>query len=200
MSPHRQQARVFLPEFGGIPAVVDFGTDRASAFLMARPIRALTNSVGQVVTIEVTTPRGLLHFDARISGVPQGEELELEVLGNSQVIQRREFVRVDAIVDVTITPIPRDGMKIEGSTLNLSGSGAIVSKVGKLNAGDGIDIAMRLGPRGPAIVAGGRVVREFEHGVRAVHFEHLLETDRDQIVRFVFERQRLELQQMRRRS
>ena len=44
----------------------------------------------------------------------------------------------------------------------------------------------------------GRVVRECDEHLRAVHFEHVQQADRERIVHYVFERQRLELQRSRR--
>jgi c-di-GMP-binding flagellar brake protein YcgR len=200
MSRRRQHARVYLPEFGGIPAIVDIEADHASALLLARPIRALTNAIGEPVTVELTTERGLLHFDARIAGAADGEELVLDELGNSQIIQRRKYTRVDAVLEVNVTPLRHEGDPLNGSTLNISGSGAVVSRLGALKAGDGLEIALQLQPGSAAIVAEGRVVRAFGagDGLRAVHFEQLLDADREQIVRFVFDRQRGELERMRR--
>ena len=193
-----QRGSIAVPELGSIPALVEIGaTSHATAVLLVHPLRALDDVVGTHVGIDVTTNRGLLHVDARVAGVRDGEVLDLEVDGDREVIQRREYARVDAVLEVAVAPAGRAD-KRAAVAVNISGSGAVVSCLDGLEPGEPVDLWLQLTPAEPPIQISGRIVRETEQHLRAVHFEHLATADRERIVHYVFERQRLELQRMRR--
>ena len=189
MSPRAQRGSVEVPEVGSLPALVEVEAGHGTAVLLVRPLHSLDAVVGTNVGIDITTDRGLLHFDARVADYRDGEVLELDV-GVREVIQRREYARVDAVLEVTVAP------GIRAVAVNISGSGAVVSRLDGLAAGDAVDLLLQLAPHEPPIVIGGRVVRECDNELRAVHFERVSQADRERIVHFVFQRQRLELQRM----
>lgn len=191
MSRRAQRGSVELPAIGSLPALVELDAGHATAVLLVRPLRALDDVVGTHVGIDITTARGLLHVDATVAHVRDGEVLDLDV-GPLQVIQRREYARVDAILEVTVPP------GLRAIAVNISGSGAVVSRLEGLALGDHVDLALRLAPHEPPIVISGRIARECDEQLRAVHFEHVSTADRERIVHFVFERQRIELQRSRR--
>lgn len=191
MTPGRgQHAKLTLAEIGTFPAVVDMSPGRATAMLLARPLHPLEGKVGAEVGIDITTKRGLLHIDAELVEVPNGEVLELG-LGEEQLIQRRSFARVDAFLEVVATPAAT-GAGIPAAVVNISACGAVVSRLSQLDAGDEVRLSLQLAPYEPPVEIVGRVVREFDDEFRAVHFEEILEADRERIIRFVFDRQRLE--------
>jgi hypothetical protein len=181
-----------VPKVGTLPALVEL--DAGQATLLVRTVHALDDVVGTQVAIDVTTSRGLLHCEARVAGVRDGEVLDLEIGARREVIQRREFARVDAVLQVTVAS------GITAAALNISGSGLLLSAREGLAPGDAIDLTLWLAPHEPPIAIKGRVVRraEKDRQVWAVHFEHVHEANRERIVRFVFERQRVELQRSKR--
>ena len=187
-----QHAKVTLAPHGTFPALVDVNAGHATAMLLARPLRPLTGTVGTEVGIDIATRRGLVHIDAQIVDVPGGEVLELGLKGPQQLIQRRGFARVDAFLEVVVTPIPASD-PIAAAVVNISASGAVVSRLGGMEPGDDVTLQLQLAPYEPPLQIVGRVVREFDDDFRALHFEHIQESDRERIVRFVFDRQRLEL-------
>ncbi len=191
MTPGRgQHAKLTLAELGTFPAVVDMSPGHATAMLLARPLHSLEGKVGAEVGIDITTKRGLLHIDAQLVEVPSGEVLELG-LGEEQLIQRRSFARVDAFLEVVATPAAT-GAEIPAAVVNISAGGAVVSRLSEMDAGDEVRLSLQLAPYEPPVEIVGRVVREFDDEFRAVHFEQILEADRERIIRFVFDRQRLE--------
>jgi c-di-GMP-binding flagellar brake protein YcgR len=137
------------------------------------------------------TKRGLLHLGAQVVQAPEGEVLELDLTGQSELVQRRGFVRVDAFLEVVVTPHAGNA-PIPAAIVNISGSGAVVSRLAATTVGDAAHLDLRLAPYDPPLAIDARVVRVFDEQFRAVHFELIEEADRERIVRFVFDRQRLE--------
>jgi len=188
-----QHGSIDVPDVGSLPALVELDADHATAVLLLRTVHALDDVVGRQVAIDVATSRGLLHCDARVAGVRDGEVLDLEVAAHRELIQRRDFARVDAVLEATVAP------GIAAAAVNISGSGAVLSARGGLAPGDAIELSLKLAPHEPPIVISGRVVRragENEH-LWAIHFEHVHQADRERIVRYVFERQRIEIQRVK---
>ncbi len=198
MTQRPQHGSIEVPEVGSIPALVDVAAGHATAVLLARPMRALADVVGARVGIDIVTSRGLMHVDACLAGVRDGDVLDLEFSGKAQLIQRREYARVDAYLQVTVSPLPGGDQRIPTVIVNISGSGAVVSHLGSCAPGDGVDLWLSLSPADAAIPISGRVVRKCDEHLRAVHFESVGMKDRERIVHFVFERQRMELQRVRR--
>jgi hypothetical protein len=197
MTDRAQHGKIDVPQLGSLPAIVDLVAGHATATLLVRPLRGLDQVVGDSVGIDITTSRGLLHVDARVAGVRDGELLDLEVI-DDELVQRRDFARVDAVLEVTVTPPPGGAGTIAAAAINISGSGAVVSRLGGLEIGESVSLSLRLAPSDPPILINGRIVREFGEHLRAVQFDEMHQSDRERIVRYVFERQRLELAQIKR--
>jgi hypothetical protein len=193
MSAHRQHATVVLPVLGPIPAFVELEGEHATAVLLARPIRPLADLVGEEVTIHVTTGGGQRRLDARITAVGAGERLTLDVHGRCELVQRRTFARVDTSLRVLAMVPPGSGRTIAAEVVNISASGAVISRLDRVSTGDPVELRLELVPGEPPLEIGGRVVGDFDGGLRAVCFERLHDADLEQIVRYVILRQRLEL-------
>lgn len=190
MTSRGQHATLIVPELGSFPAVVDMEDEHATAMLLVRPLQPLAGSVGSEVTIDIATKRGLLHVDAQVTGAPDGEVLELGLTGKTKLDQRRAYARVDAFLEVVATP--DSGEAVPAAVVNISASGAVISRLSCMGVGDSATFSLRLAPLEPPLELVGRVVREFDGQFRAIHFDEIQESDRERIVRFVFDRQRLE--------
>ncbi|MFP5362735.1 MAG: PilZ domain-containing protein [Thermoleophilia bacterium] len=197
MTQRAKHGLIAVPEIGSIPALVELDDAHATAVLLVHPLLSLDDVVGTRVGIDVTTERGLVHVEAQISGFHDGEVLELDVAGAREVIQRREFARVDAVLEATVAPRGAASRRA-AVAVNISGSGAVVSRLEELKPGDAVDLWLQLAASEPPVMVSGRVARECDGHLRAVHFEHVHKADRERIVHFVFERQRLELQRAKR--
>jgi hypothetical protein len=147
--------------------------------------------IGEVeAVIEAPGARGL----ARVVGTMhrQGDQTDMIRLDFDQgpeVIQRRQFVRIETSTTVVVT---RDsGGRDKTVSVNLSGAGLLLAGPADLAMGETIvlDIDVSLGQ--PPIHARGRVVRETSDGGKGVRLELIEEGDRERLIHFVFEQQRL---------
>jgi hypothetical protein len=79
-------------------------------------------------------------------------------------------------------------------SLDLSGSGARLRNPADgdhLVLGRMVWLEISISEADEPIQARGTVLRELEDGSKGVHFDYIREQDRDRLVRFLFERQRL---------
>jgi hypothetical protein len=139
--------------------------------------------------IEATSARGL----ARLVGTLRQFENEpdavrLDFDQGPEVIQRRQFVRIETTTTVTVTR--QDGSKARTHTLNLSGAGLLLGGPEDLEMEDSVKVDIDVGDGEPPIHARGRVVRVTREGHRGVRIEMIEEGDRERLIHFVFERQR----------
>lgn len=199
MTENPQHANVSLPDVGPVAARVALGDGHATAVLLSHPAHPLDGALGATVSVDIVTVRGVLHADARIAGVPSGEVLELDLTGTPELIQRRDFVRVDAFVNVEVQPPDGDSPAIETQTLNVGGGGALIAHMGGYDIADRLHLLLHLTPGDPPLALDARVVRDAGSGVRAVRFEDISTRLRDRLVHFVFQRQRVAMQMVRER-
>jgi PilZ domain-containing protein len=189
-----QDVVVEVPGMGRLAArVTDVVGKRVGLSLFLPPGDSLRVSGAQDAVIEFAAPRGIY----RIVGIARdlagdGLTLHFHQELDPALIQRREFARADAIVPVQVWPRDGYGEPIATNTLNLSGNGMLLNGVDIMRPGDGFRFVLDLPDEGEPIDAHARVVREGPHGQRGCAFETVPEDDRERIVRFVFERQRLE--------
>jgi hypothetical protein len=151
---------------------------------------------GGHVAIQYTNRRGVCRIDgvghkAKDSGV-----LRVDHTGKIQLIQRREFVRVDAMIRVTYQPMGPSGWTAETTTLNVSGGGFMISGREGLRINEVMSFTIELD--GDSKDAGdmtlvGRVVRETNGGL-GVLIESIDERERERLVRWVFARERINRQ------
>jgi len=182
---------------GDLPAIEarieELTDDHAIVGLFKEPEPPL-ESIGPIQgLIEAAGSRGLTRLvgtlkqhagqvDAARLGFDQGPE----------VIQRRQFVRIETSTGVTITR--ENGSRETGHTLNLSGAGLLLAGVGPLEMDDLIKLDIDVGEDEAEVHARGRVVRQPNAGQYGVRFEMIEEGDRERLIHFVFERQRVERQ------
>lgn len=197
MSERARHGCVDVPGFGRLPALVDVEAEHATAALLVRPLGDLNDIVGEQVGIDVVSNGGLLQVGARVTAVREGDVLDLEIAAE-HLVQRRSFARVDAFLEVTMSREADGSEPIHAAIVNISGSGAVVSRLAGLKPGDAVELSIALAPSDPPVEVGARVVRVVDDQLRAVHFERVYQADRERIIHFVFERQRLELQRVRR--
>jgi c-di-GMP-binding flagellar brake protein YcgR len=144
---------------------------------------------GGHVSIQYTNRRGVCRIDgvghqAKVPGL-----LRVDHKGKVQLIQRREFVRVDAMIRVTYEPIGPSGWLAETTTLNVSGGGFMVSGREGLQIGEVMSFTLELGGGEGDMTVLGRVVRETSSGL-GVEIENIDERERERLVRWVFARER----------
>lgn len=140
--------------------------------------------------IEAPGPRGL----ARLVGTMKQKDKQPDVVvlkfdQGPEVIQRRQFVRIEATTNVTVTR--EDGTKHQTYTLNLSGAGLLLGGPQEVAVDEPIKVDIEVGEGEVPIHARGRVVRETPEGHKGIRIEMIEEGDRERLIHFVFEKQRL---------
>ncbi len=128
-----------------------------------------------------------------VQGVPM---LKVSYQGDDQLIkiQRREFVRVDTSIDVSIEK-EGDRIQLVAEDISAGGIAINISKTDIIDTGDELSILIVLPFTNHEIKyidTFGKVVRTWEdHGrkIASVKFDEVNPIDRQRIVRFCFERQ-----------
>ena len=181
-------------KIGDLPpmeARVEELTEEHAIIGLFRPPEPSLAEIGEIEgVLEATSARGL----ARLVGTlrqhqGQVDACKLTFDQGPEVIQRRQFVRIDTTTPVTITR--EDGSRVRNHTLNLSGAGLLLGGPEDLEMDEWVTLAIDVGQGEPPIHAGGRVVRETNEGHKGVRIEMIEEGDRERLIHFVFERQRI---------
>jgi hypothetical protein len=147
--------------------------------------------IGEVeAVIEAPGRRGL----ARLVGTmrrhgSQVDAVRLDFDDGPEVIQRRQFVRIDASTTVAVTR--ESGDRVRTTSVNLSGAGLLLGGPADLALDEPVVLDIDVAPGEAPIHARGRVVRETKEGYKGVRLELIEEGDRERLIHFVFEQQRL---------
>lgn len=139
--------------------------------------------------IEATGPRGLTRLVGTLT--QKGSEVDaakLEFDQGPEVIQRRQFVRIETTTTVTVTR--ESGATDKTYTLNLSGAGLLLGGPADLQMDELIKVDIDVGEEEPPVHCRGRMVRQTQEGNKGVRIEMIEEGDRERLIHFVFERQR----------
>jgi hypothetical protein len=147
------------------------------------------------VAIQYTTRRGVCRIDGVAHRTKQPGAIRVDHTGGVELIQRREYVRIDAMVPVTYMPLGPGGPKLETTTINVSGGGFMVSGTAGLSMGEESTFILQLdGDReGGPLEVDGTVVRETAGGL-GIQIVAIEEEERDRLIRWVFARERLSRQ------
>jgi c-di-GMP-binding flagellar brake protein YcgR len=192
MSPLEQGQTVLLRLGAGaaIAARVDtVDVDMAVLVLLTPPLRPPV--AGQPAELEGTSKRGVVRFDVTIKDVDgRGTVRVAPRADGAATVQRRDFVRVDAVVPVVVRDGGPDGPAHEAMTLNVSGGGLLLTGVSGLQEGDSAFVAIDLEDGSPPVEALVTVVRIAERNSRAVRIASISARDEQRIVRFAFARER----------
>ena len=158
----------------------------------------LTLGDASPMVVEFPAPRGLVRLEGR-GTVATHDLVRFHHEGAVDIVQRRDFVRVRVVRPLAVARLGEDGMPgewVEALTVNVSGNGLLASGPDTLAVGD--EVAFRLTPNDGEQIAGrGRVARIGEDGQRGIAIEQLDRDARRQLVRFVFEQERIARQRTR---
>src|SRR5690625_3155428 len=185
--------------------IVEFGK---SSFFIELPINERTDKTeffpnDTLLTSRIIHDDGVVYeFPTKLIGRKTDKipmlELELPKKHMIKKIQRRAFVRVDVIKDVTIIPAEEDAEAVMTSIVNISGGGMCLVVPDNIQIEvDDIFTCQFVIPspkEKESIEAECQVVRmdkdmERNHEKAFIHFLHINETDRTKIVQFCFRKQ-----------
>lgn len=151
------------------------------------------------MSIEYPGPRGLVCLEGR-GTVATYDLVRFHLDGAVDVVQRRDFVRVQVVRPLAIAPVLPDGSVgewVETLTVNLSGNGLLASGPEMLDIGTEVCFRIDVVAGEPPIEGRGRVARTADDGGRGIAIEELAREPRSRLVRFIFERERIARQRTR---
>lgn len=151
------------------------------------------------MSIEYPGPRGLVCLEGR-GTVATHDLVRFHLDGAVDVVQRRDFVRVQVVRPLSIAPVLEDGSVGEWSdvlTVNLSGNGLLASGPPTLELDTEVCFRIDVVAGEPPIEGRGRVARKTDDDGRGIAIEELAREPRQRLVRFIFERERIARQRTR---
>ena len=147
----------------------------------------IARTIGQDWAVEATSGRGIFRYPGMLKSERNGS-LTVAVTGEVERIQRREFVRIEAFLDVTVRGVeaPIGGAT---TTLDISGSGIQIQDKWDLRLGTDVRVELQL-PEGPPLRALGRVVREgSEPEQKGIRMDGIARADEDRLMRYIRDRE-----------
>jgi c-di-GMP-binding flagellar brake protein YcgR len=181
-----------LPSLGRLPARIESsGEGRLELALFVRPETPIPWLESKEAEIECVGRRGIYRVTGTVSaeGGLRDASVTLFVDGEPELTQRRDFVRVDATMPVTVRT---NAGVVDTFATNVSGGGFCVAGPATLAIDDLITFALRL-PDDRRVEGRARVVRDGDRGMKGCSIEEIDDAGRELLVRFTFDRQRDEL-------
>jgi len=183
-----------LPLVGALPATVESNNGSSVKLVLAVPDDRVKRLVGEEVSIEKTTVRGVQRFTGLLSvGGEEGELLTVTLEGDAERVQRRNFVRIDAVVPIKVISLEKGVTAGETTTLNVSGSGVLVKDKWRLPLGVDVRIEITIEEGAEPIRALGRVVRFSAEDEKGIRIDDMSRIDEDRMIKFIRERERAAL-------
>jgi hypothetical protein len=172
---------------GAIPGTIDVVGDASVTVVLTVRDERFQRLLGHDIAVEVSSGRGIYKHSGKLTA-DRGGTLSIELTGEVERIQRREFVRVDAHVTVNVRGVdePLGG---ETVTLDISGGGLRISDPWSLPLGLEVRVELQL-PDGEPVHALGRVVRAAAEDEKGISIDDLPRADEDRLIRFIRERER----------
>jgi c-di-GMP-binding flagellar brake protein YcgR len=146
---------------------------------------------GREVGVEWATGRGIQRLIGTLV-VESRECVKVVVAGEAERIQRRSWVRIDAVAPITVRGVdePVGGAT---TTLNVSGGGVLIKDLWSLPLGLDVRIELEAEAGQPPIRALGRVVREAGKGEKGIRIDDIGRDDEERLIRYVRDRERAAL-------
>jgi hypothetical protein len=172
---------------GMLPGTVESVSGGSVVVALAVKDDRIARTIGGDWAVEATSGRGIFRYPGTLKAEKNGS-MTVALTGEVDRIQRREFVRVEAFLDVTVRGVdePVGG---ETTTVDISGSGIQIQD--KWNLPLGIDVRVELQlPEGPPLRALGRVVRAGqEPEQKGIRMDGIARADEDRLMRYIRDRE-----------
>ena len=172
---------------GLLPARIERTADKSITVALNVKDERVGRLVGQEISVEMMSGRGIYRFNGALNAERSGS-LTITLTGDVERIQRREFVRIPAFLDVSVKGIdePLGG---ETTTVDVSGSGIQITDKWNLPLGLDVRIELKL-PDGEPVKSLGRVVRAgAEDDQKGIRLDGLARADEDRLMRYIRERE-----------
>jgi hypothetical protein len=172
---------------GMLPAKVERSAAGIVTVALAVKDERVPRLIGHEMAVELISLRGIHRYAGVLSAEDKGT-LIIALSGDVERIQRREFVRVAAHLDVSVRGIDEE-LGGDTKTLDVSGSGIRISDPFELPLGLDVRVELQLPDGGPLSTL-GRVVRPgADAKQKAIRFDALGRTDEERLVRYIRERE-----------
>ncbi|MBS1869727.1 MAG: PilZ domain-containing protein [Actinobacteria bacterium] len=199
----RQDVVITLPDREQYRGRVGQVTDaKIAVVLMLDTRRALALGDAAPMWVEFPAPRGLVRLEGRGTVVAR-DLVHFHHEGAVDVVQRRDFVRVGTVRPLELARVGADDAPGDWNgtlTVNVSGNGLLAAgwaSVDALDVGALVAFRLRAVDGEPPIEGRGRVARVGDDGRRGIAIEQIDRDARRQLVRFVFEQERIARQRTR---
>jgi len=153
----------------------------------------------RTTTVQYPAPRGLVRLEGRATVVTH-DLVRFHLEGAVDVLQRRDFVRVQVVRPLALATVAADGSVgawIDTLTQNLSGNGLLAAGPDTLSAGDEVRFRIHVTEGQPPIEGRGHVARLTDAGHRAIAIDELDDDGHQRMIRFIFECERIARQRTR---
>lgn len=162
---------------------------RLAVAALASPPAERSALPGAQARLAVATPRGLVRTTGVVLAADPSGLFEIDLTAEPQVEQRRSHVRVAALLPGLVHPADGGHQPLHTYTLDVSGGGVLVAGAGPADVGAAVEITVKLPERDP-LRTDGRIARRTREGHVALAFDGIDDDAREQLVRWIFERQR----------
>jgi hypothetical protein len=199
----RQDVMITLPDREQYRGRVSKVTaSEIAVVLMLDARRTLALGDASPMWVEFPAQRGLVRLEGR-GAVVAHDLVHFHHEGAVDVVQRRDFVRIPAVRPLELARVGADGRAgawVATLTVNVSGNGLLAAGWASdepLDVGALVDFRLRPVEGEPPIEGRGRVARIGDDGQRGIAIEQIDRVARAQLVRFVFEQERVARQRVR---
>jgi len=144
----------------------------------------------RTVNLEFTNLRGVCRIPGTAEAAPDPGALRVTATGSVELIQRRDYYRVEAFVPVTYQPYGPDGLTVTANTLDVSGGGFRLAAAEAVQLWDMLRFTLELGEGEEPVQAIAQAVREAGDDEFGMRFVEIVEQERQRLVRWVFARER----------
>lgn len=145
---------------------------------------------GSELKVNIFTPFGVKIFDSVILNEPEESDLTIEHVEDAEIVQRREYVRVEFYTKLVIE---KAGVKpIIAQTIDISGGGVKFMADGVFDLDETVDATLYLPDPIPSIKFQAVVIKHshFSPKQHVLVYTQISERDRDKIIKQCFEIQR----------
>ena len=206
--PDGQKVSVRLPYVGALPATVEATAGGRVTVALAVPDNRVLRLDGSEVAVESTSARGIQRFNGRLVLSGRADVFDVEIGGDCERIQRREWARIGTVVPIRVQHIDTQPTSSAGTgepdveagetmTLNLSGGGVLINDPWRLPLGVDTRVEITIEPSQPPVRALARVVRDAGPEQKGLRFDDIEPQDSERLMRYVRERERAELRMAR---
>lgn len=197
MALERGQHVLLRPAVGGAPVPAQVEATDGEILTLVLSVRPAPGAPGWGdgrAIVEYTTRRGVHRAGGTVLVDPaQPEVLRLRHDGQPEVLQRRNFVRVDAVVPVQVKITDPLRGSAHTTTLNVSGGGMLFRDPIGLPFGARVEVVVELAAGSAPVRAVGRIAREVSDEVKGMEIVEIGRDDRERLIRYVTERERMAL-------